>query len=311
MASAAAQAPEAPLAAAPLLRSDVASSSVEIAASAVVEQARAAASAVDMSGELLPETTTAPASAEPPERVETIAAPVAAPAPVQAVSQDAGPLRRPRPGDAPVPPSARLRPRPVAASAASEASAEPGGEELPPWLDAPPADEDGAATPSDVGLDLPEPTRAARAGADSAIYVSTAGSDVALQPTALGERWAALVPQLGLTALARELAMQAQCLAIDEQQSPQRWLLRVERDSLRQPALKDKLQAALAELQQQPVQIELEQGVATDSAALRESAAAQARQRRAEQIILEDPFVKQLLGQFKTARIVQGSIKPQ
>jgi len=141
-------------------------------------------------------------------------------------------------------------------------------------------------------------------------YASTAGQSVSLQATALGERWAAVVKQLGLTALARELAMQAECIQVDESSQPTVWRFRVERESLRQTALKDKLQSALAAYFGAPVLLELEPGIATDSPALRDTQEAQARQRRAEQIILEDPMVKELLTQFKTARIVPGSIKP-
>ena len=75
--------------------------------------------------------------------------------------------------------------------------------------------------------------------------------------------------------------------------SPQRWRLRVERESLRQPALQDKLQAALAELLGTAVLLELEAGLAQDSPALRDQSEVQARQRRAEQIVLEDPLVQQ------------------
>lgn len=142
------------------------------------------------------------------------------------------------------------------------------------------------------------------------IYLSTAVEEVKLVPTPFGERWASLVPQLGLNALARELALQAECVAIDDQASPQRWRFRVERESLRQPALQDKLQAALSAHLDTAVELTIEPGRATDSPALRDTMATRARQRRAETIILEDPEVQQLLSQFKTARILPGSIKP-
>lgn len=145
--------------------------------------------------------------------------------------------------------------------------------------------------------------------AESRAYTSTAGTDVALQPTALGERWAEQVQALGLTALTRELAMRAECVGIEEQGDTLRWRLRVERESLRQPALKDKLQAALNEALQRAVLIELEAGVAHDSPGLRAAAKVQARQRSVEQIVIKDPLAQVLLAQFKTARIVAGSIK--
>lgn len=157
---------------------------------------------------------------------------------------------------------------------------------------------------------MADETAASAAQDPAGAYASTSGMDVALRPTALGERWYALAKRLKLVALPRELALQAECVALDEQASPQRLRLRVERESLRQPALQEKLQAALAELLGAAVQLELEAGIAQDSPALRDQSEAQARQRRAEQIVLEDPLVQQLLAQFKTARIVPGSIKP-
>ena len=108
----------------------------------------------------------------------------------------------------------------------------------------------------------------------------------------------------------RELAMQAECLVFDDQADPPFWRLRVERESLRQSGLQDKLQAALSTLVGKPARLEIEAGRASDSPALRDTPATRARQRQAEAIILEDPEVQLLLSQFKTARILPGSIKP-
>jgi DNA polymerase-3 subunit gamma/tau len=243
-----------------------------------------------------------------------VPAPVAAPAPAPVLLQQQQAAREPEspaptpapvvgraPAEAPASYGARLRPRPVVIEANDESHA---GDGPPPWLDAPPADEDGMAA---EGPDDLEP--AAEAGA-AGNYASTAGADVRLQPTPLGERWAGVVKQLSLVAMPRELALQAECIAVDEQAETMVWRLRVERESLRQPGLQDKLQAALVALLERPVRIEVEPGVAQDSPALRDAADAQARQRQTEQIVLDDPLVQQLLTQFKTARIVPGSIKP-
>ena len=130
----------------------------------------------------------------------------------------------------------------------------------------------------------------------------------------LGDRWIAVVRQLvdagAIGAMVRELAMQAQCLAIDEQGSPSVWQLRVERDMLRAPAQVDKLQNALGVLLQVPVRIEVELGVADDSPARREQAERERAQHEAELLIENDPVVRSLLSEFKGARIVPGSIKP-
>ncbi|HEU5294348.1 MAG TPA: DNA polymerase III subunit gamma/tau [Burkholderiaceae bacterium] len=169
-------------------------------------------------------------------------------------------------------------------------------DEPPPWLDVVP-DEDPASAGD---------TTAARPGPASAAV---------LQPTALGERWAALVgamAQRGLiSALVRELAMQSEWLATSASgESGERWQLRVERESLRAPALRDKLQAAVSAVHGTPVNLELIDGAAQDSPALREAAARARAQQQAEQTMTSDPVVRELMSQFKTARIVPGSIKP-
>jgi len=128
---------------------------------------------------------------------------------------------------------------------------------------------------------------------------------------ALGDRWAEIVGRLigagAVGALVRELAVQAQCVAVENDL----WRLKVERESLRAPAHANKLQAALAALLGAPaLRLEVEAGVASDSPALREAAERARRQREAEKIIQDDPFVQSMLEQFKSARIVPGSIKP-
>ncbi|MGM9513859.1 DNA polymerase III subunit gamma/tau [Roseateles sp. DB2] len=282
----------------PVARADLAPEALQSVAASPAEHALPA----DEPAAMPPAATVLP-DAVPVEPPANAASPAGMPSPASvpaAVQPAPSLLARTRAGDA-VSPSARLRPRPVVHVESPEAA----GDEPPPWLDAPPADEEGAVMSGDAGLDLPDPSPRSDGG-----YASTAGATIALQGTPLGERWAAIMKQLGLTALPRELGMQAECLAIDDSVQPQQWRFRVERDSLRQPALKDKLQAALAAHLQADVRIELEAGIATDSPALRDATEAQARQRRAEQIILEDPLVRELLAQFKTARIVPGSIKP-
>ena len=267
-----------------------------------------------------------PAAPEPAPVAPIASARVAEPVPAPALMSEPDPEPTPAPSPAapapmqaldPKAPSARLRPRAVVLpveDVAPQQSSRGGDNEPPPWLDVSP-DDAGASGNADMrgdeyeasieNDDLVEPGGPAEAGA----YVSTAGTDVAFEPTPLGERWHAQIMSLGLTALPRELAMQAQCMGAEEQGEMLVWRLRVERDSLRQPALKDKLQAALSTALQRPVRLELEVGVAQDSPTLREAAAAQARQRDIERIVIEDPVAQALLAQFKTARIVPGSIR--
>ena len=170
--------------------------------------------------------------------------------------------------------------------------------EPPPWVDAPIE---------------PEPASPPGPRDDSASPAADAPLRV-LRPTELGQRWAELVGtmvQRGLvSALARELAMQSEWLAALDAPQGARWRLRVERESLRTPALRDKLQAAVAAVHGAPVELELVDGVAQDSPALREAAARARAQQQAEQTMTSDPVVRELMSQFKTARIVPGSIKP-
>ncbi|RYF14113.1 MAG: DNA polymerase III subunit gamma/tau, partial [Comamonadaceae bacterium] len=127
-------------------------------------------------------------------------------------------------------------------------------------------------------------------------------------PTPEGDFWQSVVQQLvereAVTALVRELALQAQLVAQDEGH----WMLRVERESLNQPASRERLRAAL-QAAGHAVDISVEVGPITDSPARRNAQAAAQRQQAAEQIILNDPFVQQMQRDFG-AKIVPGSIKP-
>jgi DNA polymerase-3 subunit gamma/tau len=127
-------------------------------------------------------------------------------------------------------------------------------------------------------------------------------------PTPEGDFWQATVQQLvereAVTALVRELALQAQLVARDEGH----WMLRVERESLNQPASRERLRAAL-HAAGHAVDLTVEVGPVTDSPARRQAVAAAQRQQAAEQIILNDPFVQQMQRDFG-AKIVPGSIKP-
>ena len=209
-----------------------------------------------------------------------------------------------RPAAAPAAPAVPARPAVVASAPVARASAP--ASEPPPWLDDEPPYE-GEVLAAEVSVREPEPQKMQRPPAPVAAAAAT------WVPTPLGDRWAEVVGQMNeaasISALVRELAMQAQCVAIDEKAQPAVWRLRVERETLRTPAQRDKLQAALSELLKQPVQLELEAGVASDTPAQRAGAERARRQNEAEQIIHNDPLVQALMQQFKTARIVPGSVK--
>jgi len=181
---------------------------------------------------------------------------------------------------------------PVPAKPAAAKASEP-----PPWLDLPPED------------DLEVAPVAAREHSAAPISQPPA-APVALTRTELGDRWErqvrALLEQASITAMARELALQAQCVAIDGLT----WRLRVERESLRAPAQRDRLQAALRQALDEPVVLQVELGATDDTPARREAAERARRQQQAEKIIHDDPLVQALMQQYATARIVPGSIKP-
>jgi DNA polymerase-3 subunit gamma/tau len=174
--------------------------------------------------------------------------------------------------------------------------------EPPAWLDEPPDEFEAAVLRESTPRVAP-------------VVLRPAVAEVApLLLTGLGERWAGIVAMLDqrqlVTALARELAFQAELIEQHDGAAPL-WRLRVERESLRAQPLREKLQSALAEaLGIATLRLELEPGTVQDTPAKRLAAERQRRQLEAEQTIHNDPLVQDMLAQFKTARIVPGSIKP-
>jgi DNA polymerase-3 subunit gamma/tau len=190
----------------------------------------------------------------------------------------------------------------VAAAVAPAPALRVAASEPPPWMDAPFEDEVVEREVLAVRAPAPPP------------FADRPVAPVTFTPTPLGARWAELVGALvdagSISAFARELAMQAQCVALDEQATPIVCRLRVERETLRAPAPCEKLQAALAEALQRAVRLEVEAGAADDSPAKRDAAERARRQVQAEKVIHDDPLVQALMAQYKTARIVPGSVKP-
>jgi DNA polymerase-3 subunit gamma/tau len=187
-------------------------------------------------------------------------------------------------------------------------------EEPPPWLDDEVPDETDSPRSAEA-IELPEDLATELAAPSPANPPTTpAPTPMKLVTTALGDRWAELLrPVLAsgsVVALVRELALQAELIAVEQRDGFTFWRLRVERESLRTNALRDKLQAALQAATDPMLKLELEAGVPVDSMAKRDSAEREAAQREAEQLIQGDPAVRALMAQFRTARIVPGSIKP-
>ena len=123
-----------------------------------------------------------------------------------------------------------------------------------------------------------------------------------------GALWHQTVQQLiaaeAITALVRELALQSQLVARDGDH----WMLRVERESLNQPATRERLRTALANASLGE-RLSVEVGVVTDSPARRNAAFAEERQRLAEETVRNDAFVQTMVRDFG-AKIVPSGIKP-
>lgn len=273
------------------------------------------------------------ASSSPPAAVS--AAPAAAAVVVPAPVARTAPTPAPAPQVPPAVPAAgaspALPPKISAEPAESVDSSEP-----PPW---PGSEEPGAASPANsAATTLPvrtperfgqnehpaQPQHAQGAPEYVAIPVRespepgerlqplplSAPTPVSARytPTEEGDVWHATVQQMvaaeSITALVRELALQSQLVARDGGH----WLLRVERESLNQPTARERLRAAL-EAAGHATQISVEVGHVIDSPARRNAAAAAERQRRAEEIVNNDPYVQSLVRDYG-ARIVPGSIKP-
>jgi DNA polymerase-3 subunit gamma/tau len=273
------------------------------------------------------------AQTEPATRaIAQSVSPASAPASVAPVPQPVPVASAPAPQATSAPREAALPPTTATppATAAEPARASQGvapWDELPPEADPSLADaetpslaerEDDFAPPSE--FDRPEPPDeqdvSPRPATPARPTVSTGPSLNLPLPGSdpLSDRWAEVVGQLQtrglIAALVRELAIQTQCIALEDRSTHKLWRLRVERDSLRTDNLRDRLAQALTELLGHPNTLELERGTAFNTPAQRDQVARDLRQQRAEQLISGDPLVQQLMQQYPGARLVPGSIHP-
>jgi DNA polymerase III subunit gamma/tau len=191
-----------------------------------------------------------------------------------------------------------------------------------------PVKEPAASAPSmPASVAPPAPATASAPTVSAVSAVATATTTATLStvpdddPTATSidgppaaDLWTALVQRLAasgaITAMVRELAMQAECIRVVDGASGRCWQLRVERESLRTPALRERLQLALGQGEGSADRIEIEAGKFGDTPAARDAAERDRRQAEAERVIQDDPLVKALMAQYKTARIVPGSVRP-
>jgi DNA polymerase-3 subunit gamma/tau len=262
---------------------------------------------------------TTPAVAEAPARTvrpwEDDPVPVATPSPASTSASTAQPTAPVAPTVAKPHPSGAAREHAPAAQPVAPHDGLPAGQMLSVMDSDPQADEpvaeDGAITPEPVRLAPP----VSRVLAMPVRQQTESRADQGLSPTAPvlipdeeGDFWHATVQQLvaaeAIGAMVRELALQSQLVARDTDQ----WLLRVERETLNQPGSRERLATALRNAGFD-VKLAVEIGRVTDCPARRNTAASEEKQRAAEKIILDDPFVQAMMRDFG-AKIVPGSIKP-
>ena len=168
----------------------------------------------------------------------------------------------------------------------------------------------GPGLPAAAAPAPPSPAIPSSASPVSSPLAGPAAS-AALAETPLGDVWSQLVGEMvraeTIGALVREVALQSELRSQDGAV----WTLRVERQSLNQPAACEKLQLVLQTLvnAEPALRLAVEIGPVTDTPARRNTAAQQARQRQAEEIIQNDPFVLDMMRNWG-GKVVPGSIKP-
>jgi DNA polymerase-3 subunit gamma/tau len=204
----------------------------------------------------------------------------------------------------------------------------PTGEDAPPWDDVPvPASESDAWVEPSASSGQIEPgggpwrtdASAADRGAAARAVPVPAARNLSIALPAIGEdpqadRWAGVVAELQsrglITALVRELAMQAQCVAQHDQGELSHWHLKVERENLRTAPFQEKLALAMGEVLGRTVTLQVDSGKAFNTPAQREQVGREQKQFAAEDLIQGDALVQGLLGDHPGARIVPGSIRP-
>ncbi|MFW2354103.1 DNA polymerase III subunit gamma/tau [Hydrogenophaga sp.] len=248
----------------------------------------------------------APASA-PVVRAAPVAAPVAKP---MAIPVAASPAAKPMV----VAPPAVAAPAPQRAPVATPASPVSTPPELDeaPWPDddGPPWEEPPEAAPAPsrtVAIPVRDAGEPGRADQPQARPPAAQTALAPIAPSEEGDFWFDAVMQLvraeAISALVRELGLQSQLVARDTD----RWVLRVERESLNQGNSRERLATALQTIGHQ-VRLVVEIGTVADSPSRRLALEAERLQREAEAQILGDPFVQTMMRDFG-GRIVPGTLK--
>ena len=259
---------------------------------------------------------------EATHRIEPTPVPQRAPAPASPVAplvtqplrdQPAAPLPLDSQPFSPAAPAPEAKPAPVVAETVPHptAVAAEGGDDddEPPWesLSAtPPTRAPQPVAPAQV-MSIPVRDPGTSSRLEQRHPPRAQGAVAELQRSEEGDFWfeaiQALIKGETITALVRELGLQSQLVARDGN----RWLLRVEHESLRQSNSGDRLCQALGTLGHQ-VQLVIEIGTVRDTAAMRLAAEAARRQAQAEEHIRADPFVQAMMRDFG-GKIVPGTLK--
>jgi len=194
------------------------------------------------------------------------------------------------------------------------APAEQGGRPPGPTNTAPVRASAASASRSQPAVATPAAATTAAPAAAAPAPRRDAAERVLADAARAADLWCALVARLAsagaIAAMVRELAVQAECIRVVDGGDGRVWHLRVERENLRTPALRERLQAAASDAEGHPLRLEIEAAAAVDTPAARDAAERDRRQAEAERAIEEDPLVRALMAQYKTARIVPGSVKP-
>jgi DNA polymerase-3 subunit gamma/tau len=215
--------------------------------------------------------------------------------------------------------SPNLRPKPSQPREPQASALEPLPQDLPPFDVTEPTSDAIAPIRPEVAVvpdEVLEPlvlVPVIEATPDELMVRHTPSTSEGLLTTPEGDVWFTTVQRLlaeeRVTALVRELALQAQLVAIDQSVTPAHWLLRIERESLNQGATRERLATALNEAGI-AVTLAVELGLVQDTPAKRIAFAAEQKLADARAVMENDPFVRHMMRDFG-AIIVPGTLKPQ
>ena len=231
-------------------------------------------------------------------------APVAAPAPepvVQAAPSAPPVAKAPPPWEQPsAPPAAAVQQQPQAVQQASE---EPEADDGPPSWVMEFSDDTAVAQEAPAAVVAPAPVRAPAAPRHA--YVITPVPEIDWDGN-----WPGLAAGLPLRGVAQQLAFQTELVDCTVDGNVTTFKLRVPIDTLRASGNSDKLAAALQErFTNTKVAVDIEIGHVWYTASAEAQAFREECQRKADETVVNNPFVKDLVREFG-AFVVQGSVRP-